>query len=81
VFCFVLVMTRLTVSFFVAYLFKFHPFLLLLLIFYILLFLRLKINLFKDTFISTIGIDFKIKTIEIDGKTIKLQIWDTAGYL
>jgi len=34
---------------------------------------------FQSTFISTIGIDFKIKTVEIDGKRIKLQIWDTAG--
>lgn len=25
------------------------------------------------------SIDFKIKTIELDGKRIKLQIWDTAG--
>ena len=29
--------------------------------------------------ITTIGIDFKIKTIELDGKRVKLQIWDTAG--
>eukprot|EP00123_Amoebidium_parasiticum_P013153 comp21801_c0_seq3/m.31013 comp21801_c0_seq3/g.31013 ORF comp21801_c0_seq3/g.31013 comp21801_c0_seq3/m.31013 type:complete len:211 (-) comp21801_c0_seq3:552-1184(-) len=34
---------------------------------------------YNATFISTIGIDFKIRTIELDGKKIKLQIWDTAG--
>ena len=28
---------------------------------------------------SFVGIDFKIKTINIDGKNVKLQIWDTAG--
>uniref|UniRef100_A0A2R9C7B5 RAB1A, member RAS oncogene family n=1 Tax=Pan paniscus TaxID=9597 RepID=A0A2R9C7B5_PANPA len=30
------------------------------------------------SYISTIGMDFKIRTIELDGKTIKLQIWNTA---
>ncbi|CAE7383175.1 rab8A [Symbiodinium microadriaticum] len=34
---------------------------------------------FSPTFITTIGIDFKIKNIQLDGKRIKLQIWDTAG--
>lgn len=34
---------------------------------------------FNASFISTIGIDFKIKTVNINGKRIKLQIWDTAG--
>merc|ERR1712157_217327 len=36
-------------------------------------------NTWAPTFITTIGIDFKIKNIEIDTKRIKLQIWDTAG--
>lgn len=28
---------------------------------------------------SILGIDFKIKTIDVDGKKIRMQIWDTAG--
>nr|XP_033785270.1 ras-related protein Rab-10-like isoform X2 [Geotrypetes seraphini] len=31
------------------------------------------------SFIATIGIDFKIKTLTIDETMLKLQIWDTAG--
>ena len=27
----------------------------------------------------TIGIDFRIKTINIANKSVKLQVWDTAG--
>ena len=40
---------------------------------------RFSDDAFNTTFISTIGIDFKLKTIELNGKIIKLQIWDTAG--
>lgn len=40
---------------------------------------RFSEDAFNSTFISTIGIDFKIRTVEIEGKKIKLQIWDTAG--
>merc|ERR1712060_329581 len=34
---------------------------------------------FTDSYITTIGVDFRFKTIPVDKKTIKLQIWDTAG--
>ncbi|XP_039851831.1 ras-related protein RABE1c-like, partial [Panicum virgatum] len=34
---------------------------------------------FTTSFITTIGIDFKKRTVELDGKRVKLQIWDTAG--
>lgn len=34
---------------------------------------------YSDSFISTIGVDFKIRTISHDSKLLKLQIWDTAG--
>ncbi|KXN72065.1 ras-domain-containing protein [Conidiobolus coronatus NRRL 28638] len=41
--------------------------------------LRFSDDSFTPSFITTIGIDFKIRTIDLDGKRIKLQIWDTAG--
>merc|ERR1711939_287588 len=43
------------------------------------LLLRFCDDAWTPSFITTIGIDFKIRTIELDGKKIKLQIWDTAG--
>jgi Ras-related protein Rab-1A len=36
-------------------------------------------DIYNESYISTIGVDFKIKTIFINGKVTKLQIWDTAG--
>mmetsp|Transcript_43299 Transcript_43299/g.82615 ORF Transcript_43299/g.82615 Transcript_43299/m.82615 type:complete len:209 (-) Transcript_43299:111-737(-) len=43
------------------------------------LLLRFSDDSFTTSFITTIGIDFKIRTVELDGKRVKLQIWDTAG--
>ena len=34
---------------------------------------------FEDVYDCTIGVDFFTKTIDVNGKTVKLQIWDTAG--
>ena len=34
---------------------------------------------FHDVFISTIGIDFRNKTLNVEGNNVKLRIWDTAG--
>ena len=28
---------------------------------------------------NSIGVDFKLKNIEVKGKKVKLQVWDTAG--
>ncbi|XP_076472878.1 ras-related protein Rab-35-like [Babylonia areolata] len=43
------------------------------------LLLRFADNVFSGTYITTIGVDFKIRTIEVRGERVKLQIWDTAG--
>ena len=31
-------------------------------------------NIFTQSYITTIGVDFKIRTIEVEGKKIKLQV-------
>jgi Ras-related protein Rab-1A len=43
------------------------------------LLLRFADDTFKENQVSTIGVDWKIRTVEIDGKRIKLQLWDSAG--
>ena len=43
------------------------------------LMMRFTDDVFNTTYISTIGVDFKIKTMDFRDKTVKFQIWDTAG--
>ncbi|KAH3762838.1 GTP-binding protein YPTM2 [Pelomyxa schiedti] len=43
------------------------------------LLLRFVEDHFSPTFISTIGVDFKVRTVQIASKILKAQIWDTAG--
>ncbi|XP_030061941.1 ras-related protein Rab-43 [Microcaecilia unicolor] len=40
---------------------------------------RFKTGIFVERQGNTIGVDFTMKTLEIQGKRVKLQIWDTAG--
>lgn len=41
--------------------------------------LRVADDSFTESFISTIGVDFRFHETKAFGKTAKLQIWDTAG--
>jgi len=34
---------------------------------------------FKESYVATIGVDFKIKTMTMGNRRYKMQIWDTAG--
>ncbi|CAG0891850.1 unnamed protein product [Cyprideis torosa] len=43
------------------------------------LFRRFADDTFCDGHMTAIGVDFNFRTIELDGKPIKLQIWDTKG--
>ena len=43
------------------------------------LLLRFVDKVWTDSFVPTIGVDFKVKTMQIGEKTVKMQIWDTAG--
>eukprot|EP00029_Vermamoeba_vermiformis_P000811 TRINITY_DN109_c0_g1_i2.p1 TRINITY_DN109_c0_g1~~TRINITY_DN109_c0_g1_i2.p1 ORF type:complete len:161 (-),score=29.83 TRINITY_DN109_c0_g1_i2:337-819(-) len=40
---------------------------------------RYTMNMFKEDSLTTVGVEFGHKTLEIDDKVIKAQIWDTAG--
>ncbi|XP_059812520.1 ras-related protein Rab-18-like [Hypanus sabinus] len=43
------------------------------------LLLRFTDGTFDSEIASTIGVDFKVKTMRFDGNNVKLAIWDTAG--
>ncbi|KAG0414094.1 hypothetical protein HPB47_008734 [Ixodes persulcatus] len=36
-------------------------------------------NAFAPTFKSTIGVDFQVKSMTVDGRQVAMQLWDTAG--
>ena len=36
-------------------------------------------NKFSQNYLTTIGVDFRFKTIKYENKNVKFQIWDTAG--
>jgi len=36
-------------------------------------------NIFQGRYVTTVAVDLMVKTIEIDGKKVKLQLWDTVG--
>ena len=44
------------------------------------LILRYTDETFNSKLVNSIGVDFTMKKKEIDGKVIKVQIWDTAGH-
>lgn len=43
------------------------------------LLVRFADDCFSENYITTIGVDFRFRTLQINKSTIKLQIWDTAG--
>ncbi len=40
---------------------------------------RFSDDIFNDNYVTTIGVDFRFKTMVVKNKVAKIQIWDTAG--
>ena len=40
---------------------------------------RFSDDVFVENYVTTIGVDFRFKTMVVNGKIAKIQIWDTAG--
>ena len=40
---------------------------------------RFSDDIFNDNYVTTIGVDFRFKTMIVKEKVAKIQIWDTAG--
>ena len=45
------------------------------------LLLRFSDNVFNESFLPTIGVDFKIRTFDLNGKTVKLQVFYCILYI
>ena len=43
------------------------------------LLIRFADDCFTENYITTIGVDFRFRTLKVAKKNVKLQIWDTAG--
>merc|ERR1719215_815985 len=43
------------------------------------LLVRFSEDIFDENFVLTIGVDFKLKQVERNGRLLKIQVWDTAG--
>ena len=41
--------------------------------------LRFAENAFQDSYMATVAVDFRHRTVTVNGESCKLQIWDTAG--
>ncbi len=41
--------------------------------------LRFADNAFQESYMATVAVDFRHRTVTVNGESCKLQIWDTAG--